>query len=165
MPVLGTLDWILLAVLVLSVIVGLWRGLVFEVLSLLGWVAAYVGAQAFAGTVADWLPIGTPGSGVRHAAAFALTFLAVLIVWAIGARLVRMLITASPLSGLDRLLGAVFGLLRGALVLLALGTVVAMTPAARSPLWQESKGAAWTLAVLHELKPWLPDTIAQHLPA
>jgi membrane protein required for colicin V production len=162
---IGTLDWILLAIVAVSVVVGLWRGLVFEVLSLLGWVVAYIAAQLLAGTVAAQLPVGTPGSGVNHAAAFALTFIVVLIVWAIAARLVRWLVGASPLSGLDRLLGAVFGLLRGVLVLLAIATVVALTPAARSPLWLESRGAAWSSALLQELKPLLPDTIAPHLPA
>jgi len=165
MPELSVLDWVLLAIVLLSIVIGLWRGLVFEVLSLLGWVAAYIGAQWLAGPVADHLPVGTPGSALNHAAAFALSFIGVLIVWSLAARLVRMLITASPLSGLDRLLGAVFGLLRGVLVLLAVATVVQMTPAAKSPLWQESRGAAWTSALLQELKPLLPDTIAQHLPA
>jgi membrane protein required for colicin V production len=162
---IGTLDWILLAIIAVSVVVGLWRGLVFEVLSLLGWVVAYIAAQLLAGTVAAHLPVGAPGSGVNHAAAFALTFIAVLIIWAIAARLVRWMVGASPLSGLDRLLGAVFGLLRGVLVLLAIATVVALTPAARSPLWLESRGAAWSSALLQELKPLLPDTISQHLPA
>jgi membrane protein required for colicin V production len=162
---IGALDWILLAIVAVSVLIGLWRGLVFEVLSLLGWVVAYVAAQLLAGTVAAHLPIGTPGSGVNHAAAFALTFIGVLIIWALAARLVRMLVGASPLSGLDRLLGALFGLLRGMLVLLAVTTVVAMTPAARSPVWQASRGAAWSSALLQELKPLLPDAIAQHLPA
>ena len=92
---IGTLDWILLAIVAVSVVVGLWRGLVFEVLSLLGWVVAYVAAQLLAGTVAEQLPVGAPGSGVNHAAAFALTFIVVLIAWAIAARLVRWLVGAS----------------------------------------------------------------------
>ena len=74
---LGWVDWALLAVLALSVVIGLWRGLVFEVLSLLGWVAAYIAAQMFAPAVAPLLPIGHPGEALNHAAAFAATFVAV----------------------------------------------------------------------------------------
>lgn len=162
---LGWVDWALLTVLVLSLAVGLWRGLVFEVLSLLGWVAAYVAAQVFAPAVAAWLPVGAPGSALNQGAAFAATFVAALVVWAIGARLLRALIHATPLQAIDRVLGAVFGLLRGAVLLLAVATVVALTPAARAPAWQHSQGAAWLGALLVGLKPVLPVAVARHLPA
>ena len=164
-PTLGWVDWALLAVLALSVAVGLWRGLVFEVLSLVGWVAAYIGAQVFSSTVAPMLPIGAPGSALNQGAAFALVFLLALIVWAIASRLLRLVIHATPLQAIDRFLGAGFGLMRGAVLLLAVATVVSLTPAARSPAWQHSQGAAWLVAVLHGLKPVLPESLAQHLPA
>jgi membrane protein required for colicin V production len=158
-------DWVLIAVLALSVVVGVWRGLVFEVLSLLGWVAAYVAAQTAVPWLAPMLPVGTPGGGVNLAAAFVLAFVAALVAWSLLARLVRALIHATPLQWFDRLLGAVFGLLRGAVLLLALATVMALTPASRSPAWQHSNGATWLAAVLQGLKPVLPDAVAQRLPA
>lgn len=163
-PALGWVDWALLAVLGLSVVVGLWRGLVLEVMSLLGWVAAYVCAQAFTPEVAPHLPIGEPDSALNFGAAFAATFLAALIVWGLLARLVSLLVHATPLGLADRVLGAGFGLLRGGVLLLALATVVALTPAARSPDWQGSQGAAWLEAMLQGLKPVLPVTVARHLP-
>jgi membrane protein required for colicin V production len=165
MASVGAIDWVLIGILVLSVVVGLWRGLVFEVLSLLGWVAAYIAAQWFTPVTAAHLPVGSPGSAINHAAAFACTFVLALIVWMILARLVRMLITASPLSALDRTLGGGFGLLRGVVVLLAIATVVSMTPAVRSEAWRGSQGAAWLTVVLQGLKPVLPAGVAQHLPA
>ncbi len=165
MASLGAIDWVLFGILVLSVVVGLWRGLVFEVLSLLGWVVAYIAAQWFTPLTAAHLPIGAPGSAINHAAAFACTFVLALVVWMILTRLAKMLITASPLSMLDRTLGAGFGLLRGLVVLLAIATVVAMTPAARSEAWQSSQGAAWLTVMLQGLKPVLPAEVAQHLPA
>lgn len=158
-------DWVLLAVLALSLAVGVWRGLVFEVLSLLGWVAAYIAAQVFAPLVATGLPVGTPGSALNQGVAFALTFVAALVVWALASRLLRALIHATPLAAIDRVLGAAFGLLRGLVLLLAVTTVVALTPAARSSAWQHSQGAAWLGALLAGLKPVLPDAVARHLPA
>lgn len=155
-PALGWVDWALAAAVVLSVGVGLWRGLTFEVLSLLGWVVAYVAAQAFAGAVAPMLPIGSPGSALNQGAAFALLFIVALIGWALASRLLRQVIHATPLQAIDRVLGAGFGLLRGAVLLLAVATVVALTPAVRSPAWQDSRGAAWLGALLHHLKPLLP---------
>ena len=165
MGALGTVDWILLAILGLSVLIGLWRGLVFEVLSLLGWVAAYFAAQWLAPAVGSYLPVGAPGSALNLVVAFVLTFVLALVVWGLAARLVRMLVSASPLSVADRMLGAAFGLLRGLVLLLVAATLVAMTPMARSPAWGQSQGAAWLNAMLQELKPVLPSEIAQHLPA
>lgn len=161
----GWVDLALLGSVLLSVLVGLWRGLVFELLSLLGWVAAYIAAQAFASTVAAYLPVGAPGSALNLGAAFALVFLAALIVWSIAARLVRLLIHATPLSVVDRLLGGVFGALRGVVLLLALVTVVSMTPAQRAPAWQASIGVAWLRNLLQHIKPVLPDSVGRHLPA
>ena len=161
---LGWVDWALLAVLGLSIAVGLWRGLVFEVLSLVGWLAAYIAAQAFAPQAAPYLPIGAAGSALNYAAAFAMVFVLALIAWALASRLLRLVIHATPLQGVDRALGAGFGLLRGAVLLLAVATVVLLTPAARSPAWQGSQGAAWLVAGLQTLKPVLPDSFAQRLP-
>jgi membrane protein required for colicin V production len=161
---LGWVDWVLLAVLVVSVVVGLWRGLVFEVLSLVGWVVAFIAAQAFAPGVAAVLPIGVPGSALNHGVAFALTFVLALVIWALGSRLLRLIIHATPLQPVDRMLGGVFGLARGAVLLLAVATVVMLSPAQRSTAWQQSRGAHWLATALQGLKPVLPDAIGQRLP-
>lgn len=164
MAALSGIDWALLAVLVLSVVVGLWRGLVFELMSLAGWVVAWVGAQFLARDLGRWLPVGEPGSAPNILAAFVIAFVAILVVWALLARLLRLLVHATPLSLPDRLLGAGFGLLRGGVLLLALATVLALTPAARWLPWQQSEGARWLGVVLHGIKPLLPEAMAQHLP-
>jgi membrane protein required for colicin V production len=83
----------------------------------------------------------------------------------VAARLLRLLVQASPLGPLDRLLGAGFGLLRGLLVLLVLSTLVALTPLARSPTWTASSGAAWLQALRQGIQPVLPSAVARHLPA
>ncbi|ODU08990.1 MAG: colicin V synthesis protein [Rubrivivax sp. SCN 71-131] len=158
------IDWALLAVLLLSVLVGVWRGLVFEVLSLAGWVVAWVGAQLFGRELAPWLPVGAPGSAANVLACFVVAFVGILIVWSLLARLARLLIHATPLSLPDRVLGGGFGLLRGGVLLLALATVLALTPAAQWAPWQQSEGARWLRVVLHGLGPLLPHDMARHLP-
>lgn len=164
MDSLGWVDLVFLGILVLSIVVGLLRGLVFEVLSLLGWVAAYVAAQWLAPELAPHLPVGAAGSALNHAAAFALVFIAALIVWSVLARLVRLLIHATPLSLVDRALGATFGMARALIVMLAITTVVMLTSLAKSSAWQESRGAVWLNGALHGIKPVLPPQIAEHLP-
>jgi membrane protein required for colicin V production len=164
MDQLGWVDWLFVGILLLSILVGLVRGLVFEVLSLLGWVAAYVAAQWLAPELAPHLPVGAAGSAVNHAAAFALIFIAALIVWSLLARLMRMLIHATPLSLVDRALGATFGIARALIVMLAITTVVMLTSLAKTSAWQASRGAVWLNGALHGIKPVLPPEIAEHLP-
>src|SRR6476619_522120 len=143
---IGWIDLAMLGVIALSALVGAVRGLTFAVLSLLGWLGPLL---------APHLPIATPGSPLNGIAAFACAFLIVLVLWGLGARAVAALVGKTLLRPLDRLLGAVFGLARGVLVLLALAAIVSFTPASASPAWRESQGAAWLNSLLHELLPSL----------
>lgn len=161
----GWVDIAFLAVIGISIVVGLVRGLLYEVMSLLGWVAAYVAAQAFAGAIAPLVPVGVPGSGLNVAAAFALVFFAVLLGWALLSWLIKKLVQASPLSPVDRALGGVFGLARGLLVALVAATAVNMTPLAASSSWQSAHSAVGLQWLLSGLKPLLPDAVARHLRA
>jgi len=147
----------MLGVMAFSALVGLWRGFTFELLSLAGWFLAYFAARWLQPWAASELPIGTPGSLLNHGAAFACVFLVVLIVWGFLARGIAALIKKTPLSPLDRLLGAGFGLLRAGIVLLVFATLIGYTPAARSPAWRESAGAAMLEAALQALLPLLPE--------
>lgn len=163
LPDLSWIDWAMLAVLALSVVVGLVRGFVFECLSLLGWVVAWFAAWWAAPQLAPQLPVGAAGSALNLALALAISFVAALVAWTLLARLIRLLIHATPLSLPDRLLGGGFGALRGAVLLLAVAAVVAMTPAAQSAGWRHSKGARWLAQTLQALKPLLPDPAARWL--
>lgn len=162
---LGWLDWTLLAVLAISVVIGLVRGFVFEMMSLAGWVVAWLVAQWGAPVLSPHIPVGSAGSALNIATSFALCFIAAMVVWSLISKLVRLLVQATPLSLPDRALGAGFGLVRGAVLLLAVATLVALTPAARAPEWRASHGAAWLMIALQGLKPILPNAVAQHLPA
>lgn len=161
LPALQALDWAFLAVLGVSVVVGLVRGLVFECLSLAGWVVAWFVAQWAAPWVAGYLPLFSPESPIRLGLAFALAFVGALVVWALLARLIRMALHATPLSIPDRLLGAGFGLLRGVVLLMAVATVVYLTPASQSPGWRASQGARWLGSGLLLVKPLLPESVAR----
>ena len=159
-PSLGIVDLAMLAVVALSALVGAVRGLTFEVLSLLGWVAAWFAGLWLGPWLAPHLPVGTPGSPLNAVAAFASAFLIVLVLWGLGARAVSALVGKTLLRPLDRLLGALFGILRGVLVLLVLTLLISHTPASITPAWRESYGAAWLNALLGEVMPYLaPDSV------
>jgi membrane protein required for colicin V production len=158
-------DLAMLAVLAISMVVGLVRGLVFEVLSLVGWLVAYLVARWFGADLAVHIPVGKPGSAVNHAVGFVVLFIAALLLWAIASRLLRFLIHASPLSTPDRALGACFGLLRGLVILLVAATVITVTPLAKSHPWRASHGAQWLHAALDGLRPLLPSQLSTYMPA
>ena len=103
----AALDWILLTVVLASLLLGAWRGLVYEVLSLLAWVAAFFVAQWFAADVAAWLPLGDSAEPVRYAAGFVGVFVATLFACGMVAWLAKKLIEAVGLRPVDRGLGAV----------------------------------------------------------
>ncbi len=165
MNALPALDWIFLGVLLISLIIGAWRGLVFEVLSVLSWIAAFVLAQWFAPAAAQWLPMSGATESIRYAVGFVVVFVAGIFLGGLIAFLVKKLVAAVGLRPADRMLGALFGLVRGAIILLALTVVVGMTPLKTSPAWQASMGAHIASVVLTGLKPVLPEEFGKYLPS
>lgn len=159
-----TLDWIFLTVLCVSLVVGAWRGLVYELLSLANWIAAFVLAQWFGPEAAQWLPISGATEMVRYAVGFVLVFVLALFAGGLLAFLIRKLVAAVGLRPVDRVLGAAFGLVRGVVVLLALAVVVGMTPLNKGIWWQDSTGAGIATVVLQGLKPVLPQEFGKYLP-
>lgn len=156
-------DWILIGIVLLSLLVGLWRGLVFEVLSLVGWVVSFFIAQWLAVSVAVHLPLQGLSDPVRYAVGFALTFLVCLVAAGLLATLSRKLIAVVGLLPVDRLLGAAFGALRGLVILLALAVVIGLTPLKTSDWWVQSQIAPLLSVVLTGLKPALPGSLSRFL--
>lgn len=144
-------------------LLGAWRGLVYEVLSVLGWAVSFYAAQYFAPAVALWLPLQSSPETVRYAAAFILVFVACVFAAGLLAFLLKKLIAAIGLRPVDRTMGAAFGLVRGVILLLAVAVVMSMTMLDKSVWWQESKGAPILSAMLTGLKPLLPEKFANYL--
>jgi membrane protein required for colicin V production len=159
------LDWIFAVAMLLSMLLGAWRGLVYEALSLINWVVAFVLAQWFAHDVARYFPMSGASVEMRYAAGFVVVFIAAMVVGALIAVLVKKLTAAVGLRPVDRVLGAVFGVLRGVLLLLLATALVAMTPLKDSTAWQESVAVNVGAMALKGLKPVLPRDLGRFLPA
>ncbi len=164
MLTLAAVDWILLAVLGLSLLLGMWRGIVQEVLSLAGWVAAFYVSQMYAPAAAAWLPMEGSSQMLRYAAGFVVVFVAVLVGTVLVSALIKKLISAVGLGPLDRLLGSLFGLMRGVVILLAVTGLVGMTPMCDTEGWKQAQGTQWLQQFLHVLKPVLPADFGKYLP-
>ncbi|MFS2033951.1 CvpA family protein [Polaromonas sp. CT11-55] len=160
---MAAVDWIFGGVLVFSMLLGAWRGLVYEVLSVLGWVVSFFVAQWFAPDLAARLPVQSAADPVRYAAAFVLIFIAAVFAAGLLAFLIKKLVAAVGLAPVDRVLGAAFGVLRGVVLLLAATVVIDMTALKTSDWWRESKGAPVLAATLKALKPVLPEQFAKYL--
>jgi len=160
---LGWVDIALLAMFGLSVLVGLWRGFVFEIVSLLGWLVAFIIANSAGPFLADVVPFGSAEPQVRLWTAYVAVFVLVLLTCTVLARMLRALISATPLSFVDRLLGGAFGVVRGALVLVVVATLVMLSPYGASAAWKSSHGALWLGMALEGLKPILPQSLNVHI--
>lgn len=156
-------DYAVLTIISASVLLGLWRGVVSEILALAAWIAAFLVARVVAADVATALSgqIGEPG--LRLAAAYVLVFAGVLLVFAIARMLISLLLKAVGLGLLDRLLGAAFGVLRGILVVLAAVLVAGMTPLPRADWWRDAMLAQPLEIAIIAAKPWLPADAAKRI--
>jgi len=134
-------DLVILTLLAISSLVGLFRGLVKEVLSLVNWVLALGVAFLFKSQIAEILPFSdSVGPVVRELVASAVLFFCTLLLGAILAHALAQLVKATGLTGTDRTLGFCFGLARGlVIVMAALIFLPALMPVMESDWWNESR--------------------------
>ncbi|MDP2695200.1 MAG: CvpA family protein [Gallionella sp.] len=154
-------DFAVMAILLVSLLFGLWRGLVYEVLSLAGWPVAFLLSKLFAGDVAPMMP-GAQET-MRITLAYTVVFVAALIVWGVLAWLLSKLVKVVGLGWLDRVLGGLFGVLRGGLVILVLVWLAGMTSVPEQTFWRTAQTSKTAEDVALLTKVWLPDNIAQRV--
>ena len=156
------LDYGVIAVLLISIAWGAWRGFVHEVLSLAGWIIAFLAANLLAAPLSESFPANMRPE-FRVVGAWLLVFVAALVLTAIITALVTKYVRVSVLQGLDRWLGALFGLARGIVVLVAFAMLAGLTPLPRSTGWQDSATGYSLAQTVIQLKPWLPPAFASRL--
>lgn len=156
-------DYVFLGILALSAAIGVWRGLVSEVMALVAWVLALFLAWRYAHMAAPLFSSWIVEPAWRHVAGFTTLFVAVLLVAALLRFLLRELLRAIGLGPADRLFGAFFGLVRGlaiALVIVLLGGLVGIS---REPWWSNALFAPPLETAVIAAKPWLPDAVADRV--
>ncbi len=156
-------DYAAFTVLGVSFALGLWRGFVREIFSLAGWVAAVAAAILWSSSAAAAIPASIGSPAARTVGAFVLIFLLVLLASAFAGMLLARLLRAAGLGVADRLLGAGFGIARGALILVAAALVAGLTPLARSAEWRHAAISEPLETAVIALKPWLPAGLAERI--
>jgi membrane protein required for colicin V production len=156
-------DYVVLFILVSSVVISTMRGLVKEILSLAGWVAAFVVANAFGAKLAPMLPSVIPGDALRLIVAFIALFLGVRVLMGLLALAIGALIEASGLSLADRGLGGLFGLGRGIVIVLAGVILCGMTSIPQQAFWKDALLSPMAETGARTVKPFLPAAFARHV--
>jgi membrane protein required for colicin V production len=132
-------DYAILATIAISVLVGALRGFIKEVMALAVWALAFVLAYRFAGEVSEMMAAQVSLPSARLAMGFAGIFLVVLVLGGLLIYLVGRLVESTGLSGTDRLLGGVFGAVRGLAIVVSFLLVAGFTPIPADPWWKESR--------------------------
>ncbi len=156
-------DYAIIILMLLSIGVGIIRGAMREVMNIIGWVLAFIVAHAFAADLAphfsDW--VGEPV--VRMVLAWTAIFAVVVIVASLVASLLSEVVKKLGLTTLDRGVGALIGLARGLLILLALTLALGMTSVPQSPLWKNAVLTPWLEVAAMHARAVLPIAIAEKI--
>jgi len=158
-----TFDYVVITVLVASVLLGVWRGVVGEIIALVAWGLAFFAAKWWGSEVARLFFTGISDPVMRIVAAWVAVFVVVLLLMALLRLAVRGLLSALGLSLSDRLLGIVFGVLRGLIIILALVAVGGMTSVPKEKWWSEAYFSAPLETAVLAGRPWLPPEVSKRI--
>ena len=156
-------DYVVIGIVGLSLIFGLWRGVVGEIVALLAWVVGIFAAIEFGGQVGQGVFSGISDPALRMLAGCVLIFVGVLVVMSLVGMAVRSMVKALGLSVSDRLLGMVFGLVRGLLVVMLLVGLGGMTAAPKQPWWKDATLSPPLETAVLVARQWLPDDLAKRI--
>lgn len=156
-------DFVVFGILGASCLLGLWRGLISEVLALAAWIAAFIAARTWGGEAATYFEGVVAEPALRYAAGFVVVMLFVLVTFAVARLVLSLVLKAAGLAMVDRLLGAGFGVLRGLLIVLVGVLLAGMTALPKSQWWRNAWLAPPFETAVIALKPWLPVEVAKRI--
>lgn len=156
-------DYSVLAIIGLSVILSIMRGMVKEVLSILGWIAAFYVGKTYTSQLMPLMPLDIPSESLRILAAFVVLFLATLLLSTLLAIAVSTVFKKVGLGWLDRMLGALFGMFRGLLIVCILVFLAGLTELPKDSRWKNAMFSSPIEALVINMLHWLPEGIAKHV--
>ncbi|HEY1610907.1 MAG TPA: CvpA family protein [Paraburkholderia sp.] len=157
-------DYAVMAVIALSALRGAWRGFIGEIFGLIGWIVAFIVACRYVDHLVPLIPANWPGGALTQwLIAFALIVIGVVLVAGVANALITRLVTASGLSGVDRSLGLMFGLVRGVVLVLILVVLGGLTELPKQEFWRNALLRPYADQGVRELKPLLPATLAEYV--
>jgi membrane protein required for colicin V production len=155
-------DYAVIAIVGLSVLLAVIRGVVKEIAALAGWVAALILSGLFAQELALWLPT-TLSPMLRAVIAYVVIFLCVLLLSGLAGVLLASLLRAAGLGFTDRAMGALFGIVRGVLMVLVAVMLAGLTSLPKEPFWREAVFSGPAETAVLAARPVLPQDLAQRI--
>lgn len=156
-------DYAVLTITGFSVLLGVVRGLVREVIVLASWIVAFFVASLYSVDVAQMLVGQIDDESWRMLAAFVTVFITTLIAMSVIALILVKLVHSAGLGVEDRLFGGLFGLARGVLLVLVLMLLAGFTGLPRQPLWKDAMLSGPLQSFASQVKQWLPQDWAKHI--
>jgi len=157
-------DYIVLAVIGVSGLLGLIRGLIKEVLSLTAYLLAFMAAIWWGPRTSGWIQVWIENGLLRTALAYGAVFFVVLLLIGLLNMLLATLIEQTGLTPADHGLGGLFGLARGVLLVLILVILAGHTELPKEPWWEQAKLADPAIRAVQSIKAMLPPSLAEWLP-
>ncbi|MEQ1667716.1 MAG: CvpA family protein [Sulfuriferula sp.] len=158
-----SVDLGILVIIGLSMLLGALRGGVKEILSLAAWVVAFLAAKTFADVAAVYMPAFITTPAIRYLGGFLLVFIAVMAVSMLLSMLLSAALKTAGLGIFDRLLGFLFGTVRGLLIVTTLVLLAGLTAIPKTELWQQSYITPMFVKLAVTVTPWLPDSLVKHI--
>lgn len=141
---MAIVDIIVLLVTGLSLLMGLWRGLVKEALSLAFWIAAVLLAVFFSEDLAVYLDSWIANPALQRIVAFIVIFVVAVFAGGLLSNMISKMTSAVGLGAIDRTLGGLFGFIRG-LVIVALAVMLTQQLEPFKPWYAESRAVPYLL--------------------
>jgi len=157
------IDVVIISLIALSAILSLFRGFVKEALALITWLIALWVAMAFYEELAAWLSQWIAVPSAQKVTAFGILFVCVLLLGAIVNYLAGKLVDKTGLTGTDKMLGVVFGIARGAVIVAILVLLAGLTPVPQDPWWQDSQFLGYFEDLAMWMRDFLPSEIANNI--
>ena len=145
-------DYIILAIVLISAVMGLVRGLLREAIAVITWFLAIVLAWTFAPSLEPLLGGVLEGSPLRIWAAHTIIFVGVLLVGGAISVIVTNFVRVSIFAAMDRFLGFIFGIIRGIVIVGAFTIAVQALRMDEDPSWQRSKLMPYAAGVADALR-------------
>ncbi|MDP2152578.1 MAG: CvpA family protein [Methylotenera sp.] len=156
-------DYIVLIIIGLSVILSVMRGMIREVLAIVGLVAAFYVGITYTNQLLPMMPIDIPNDALRVLAAFLVLFLATLLLATLLGIALSAIFKKAGLGWLNRFLGALFGLARGLLIVCVIVFLAGLTDIPKDSRWRNAMFSAPIEALVLSSLLWVPQSIAKHV--
>ena len=134
-------DLLLLAIFLISTVVGVMRGFVKEALSIISWIVAFWLGYTYCVEIGEWIAqyVSLGEGKIRNSAGFGVIFVVTLFAFALITYVITKLIVRGPIKGLDRVLGIATGVVRAVAISAVLLVLMQALGMNSSAFWKESK--------------------------